>query len=98
MEAAGLPPTNLHAVRGFADRHLRRPEDPMDYQNRRVSIIVMFQEKGPLRPGAGPPLPEAALRQQPPPPPGQETPKDAGLRQEIQEKLKPLQVRTRQGW
>ena len=30
----------IHEVRGFADRKLRRPENPLDYSNRRVSILV----------------------------------------------------------
>jgi len=30
----------IRAVRGFADRKLRHPENPMDYSNRRVSILV----------------------------------------------------------
>ncbi|MDZ7637876.1 MAG: flagellar motor protein MotB [Bryobacterales bacterium] len=29
-------------LRGFADQHLRNPKDPLDYANRRVSIIVGF--------------------------------------------------------
>jgi chemotaxis protein MotB len=40
MEAAGLKPEQVRAVRGFADRHLRVATDRMDARNRRVSIVV----------------------------------------------------------
>jgi chemotaxis protein MotB len=43
METSGLKPDHVFAVRGFADRQLRNRQDPLDFQNRRVSIIVMFQ-------------------------------------------------------
>lgn len=42
MDGAGLSPGQVYTVRGFADRLLRNREDPLDFQNRRVSIIVMF--------------------------------------------------------
>ncbi len=45
MESSGLRPGQLQEVRGFADRRLRNPRDPLDFQNRRVSIIVMFQDR-----------------------------------------------------
>jgi chemotaxis protein MotB len=45
MEATGLKTDQVFAVRGFADRHLRNAQDPLDFQNRRVSIIVMFQNQ-----------------------------------------------------
>jgi chemotaxis protein MotB len=40
MSETGLQKNQVHAVRGFADQRLRRPEDPMDFSNRRVSILV----------------------------------------------------------
>jgi chemotaxis protein MotB len=43
MEATGLKPDQVFAVRGFADRQLRNTQEPLDFQNRRVGIIVMFQ-------------------------------------------------------
>jgi chemotaxis protein MotB len=46
METAGLRPEQVLTVRGFADRHLLNPANPLDFKNRRVSIIVMFQAKG----------------------------------------------------
>lgn len=42
MDGAGLRPGQVYTVRGFADRLLRNRQDPLDFQNRRVSIIVMF--------------------------------------------------------
>ena len=43
MEDGGVKPGQVVAVRGCADRQLRNPKDPLDFQNRRVSIMVMFQ-------------------------------------------------------
>jgi chemotaxis protein MotB len=40
MAVRGLKPRQIHAVRGFADIHLRIPNDPTDPRNRRVSIVV----------------------------------------------------------
>lgn len=44
MEDAGIKPGQVTSVRGCSDRQLRNPQDPLDFQNRRVSILVMFQE------------------------------------------------------
>ncbi len=43
MEDGGVKPGQVVSVRGCADRQLRNPKDPLDFQNRRVSIMVMFQ-------------------------------------------------------
>jgi chemotaxis protein MotB len=40
MEAGGLRKNQIIQVRGFADRKLRVPDKPMDFSNRRVSILV----------------------------------------------------------
>jgi chemotaxis protein MotB len=40
MEDNGLHPHQVSEVRGYADTRLRVPGDPLDAQNRRVSIIV----------------------------------------------------------
>ena len=40
MSENGLQKNQVHAVRGFADQRLRRPDNPMDFSNRRVSILV----------------------------------------------------------
>jgi chemotaxis protein MotB len=43
LEEAGVKSGQVIAVRGCADRQLRNQQDPTDFQNRRVSILVMFQ-------------------------------------------------------
>ncbi len=43
MQATGLRPAQIGTVRGFADRDLRVPADPLDPRNRRVSIVVRSQ-------------------------------------------------------
>ena len=40
LAESGLRKGQVQEVRGFADQRLRRPEDPMDFSNRRVSILV----------------------------------------------------------
>ena len=49
MEQHGVPHEQVAQVRGFAERQLRHPEDPMHASNRRVSVIVQY-----LRPPAEP--------------------------------------------
>jgi len=45
MQESGLRPDQVSQVRGFADQHLRSPNDPMDASNRRISIIVQYLDK-----------------------------------------------------
>jgi chemotaxis protein MotB len=40
MEENGLRPRQVTQVRGFADQRLRKPQDPEDPANRRISVIV----------------------------------------------------------
>jgi chemotaxis protein MotB len=40
LEGNGLRERQLDAVRGFADTRLRKPDQPMDAGNRRISIVV----------------------------------------------------------
>jgi chemotaxis protein MotB len=40
LEAAGLAPTYIKAVHGYADTDLRDPDHPSDPRNRRVSILI----------------------------------------------------------
>jgi chemotaxis protein MotB len=40
LEGSGLHAHQIEAVRGFADTRLRKPDDPLDAGNRRISIIV----------------------------------------------------------
>jgi chemotaxis protein MotB len=45
LEAAGIPPGQVVELRGFADRRLLNTTDPNDPRNRRVSVVVRFQEQ-----------------------------------------------------
>ena len=54
MEQSGLRPDQVAQVRGFADRRLRNPKEPLEASNRRVSIIVQYLA------GDGPPEPPEA--------------------------------------
>ncbi len=60
LEAGGVRKDQIAEVRGFADRRLKVPDKPLDFANRRVSILVAartmptaFQEAP--APHAGPP-------------------------------------------
>ncbi len=44
MEEDGVHQGQVTSVRGYADRQLRNHKDPMDIQNRRVSIVVRFMD------------------------------------------------------
>jgi chemotaxis protein MotB len=44
MEGAGLDGRRVIEVRGYADRELRNPGNPLDPANRRVSILLPFKE------------------------------------------------------
>jgi chemotaxis protein MotB len=56
MQDSGLRSDQVAEVRGFAAQRLRKPEDPNDASNRRVSIVVQYL-------GAAPPPPEKAGKQ-----------------------------------
>ncbi len=47
LEVSGLQPHQVVEVRGDADSHLRRPDEPTHYSNRRVSIIVSYKHLKP---------------------------------------------------
>jgi chemotaxis protein MotB len=42
MLAAGLRPSQVSEIRGYADHHALIPTDPADSRNRRVSVIVKY--------------------------------------------------------
>jgi len=42
MENNGLRPDQIAQVRGFADRNLRKPLEPRDASNRRITVIVRY--------------------------------------------------------
>jgi len=83
MQAGGLRPAQVAQVRGYADQHLRTPQDPMNPSNRRISVIVQYLNapQTPAKPGQAPEKPptKSAMAEQPaakpehaqpPPPPG----------------------------
>src|SRR5581483_6547792 len=55
IQQSGVRPNQVADVRGYADQRLRKPNDPMDASNRRVSIVVKY-----LAPGDGVQLPAAS--------------------------------------
>ena len=54
LESFNLRKTRFVQVRGYADRRLRRPRDPLDPSNRRVSILLPFQSDLPVGSAAQP--------------------------------------------
>jgi chemotaxis protein MotB len=45
MQAHGIREDQVTQIRGFADQHLRKPNDPLDPSNRRISLIVQYLTK-----------------------------------------------------
>jgi len=45
MQKNGLGPQQVTQVRGYADQRLRKPADPEDPSNRRISLIVQYLVK-----------------------------------------------------
>ncbi|OPX20632.1 MAG: hypothetical protein BZ151_02985 [Desulfobacca sp. 4484_104] len=45
LETDGLRPGQVYEVRGYADQMLINPQDPHDFSNRRVSVIVLYKDK-----------------------------------------------------
>lgn len=43
MEESGVRPGQVVQVRGYADRKLRKPQQPDDASNRRISILIQYQ-------------------------------------------------------
>lgn len=46
MEAYGLRTGQVAQVRGYADRRLRKPQQPDDASNRRISILIQYMAPG----------------------------------------------------
>ena len=46
MQEVGLAADQVSQVRGFADQRLRKPDEPLDPSNRRVSLIVQYLPPG----------------------------------------------------
>ena len=83
MQANGIGPGQITQVRGFADQRLRKPADPLDPSNRRVSLIVQYTPKDTDQEAA---KPAAAVEEKKPagaasakPPAGTEKPSDKTL-------------------
>jgi chemotaxis protein MotB len=63
MQTKGVRPDQIAQIRGFADQKLRKPDQPRDDSNRRVSVIVQYLDKpskveeAPAVPGEGVPAP-----------------------------------------
>ena len=47
MQGNGIREDQVTQVRGFADQRLRKPDDPLDPSNRRISLIVQYLQKAP---------------------------------------------------
>jgi chemotaxis protein MotB len=47
MQTKGIREDQITQVRGFADQRLRKPADPLDPSNRRISLIVQYLAKAP---------------------------------------------------
>ena len=47
MQQNGVRADQVTQVRGFADQKLRKPDDPSDPSNRRISLIVQYLIKPP---------------------------------------------------
>jgi len=63
MQKNGLGLQQVTQVRGYADQRLRKPDDPEDPSNRRISLIVQYlvkpepEEDRPAKTGSSPPPP-----------------------------------------
>src|SRR5947208_1483474 len=51
MQEEGLGVKQVAQVRGFADQLLRKPENPVDPSNRRISLIVQYTDQGDAQEG-----------------------------------------------
>ena len=47
METSGIRPDQVVQVRGYADRNLRKPTQPTDASNRRITVIVQYMGVAP---------------------------------------------------
>jgi len=75
MENNGVEPKQIVEVRGYADRKLRKPLQPEDASNRRITVIIRYMEEpeqvhGVIKDGAVIPIktPEPAQPSQKPSP------------------------------
>jgi chemotaxis protein MotB len=47
MVKYGLRPDQVVQVRGYADRNLRKPSQPFDASNRRVTVLIQYMPDNP---------------------------------------------------
>ncbi|HZT30618.1 MAG TPA: flagellar motor protein MotB [Bryobacteraceae bacterium] len=66
MQESGLGANQVVQVRGYADQQLRKPQEPDDASNRRVSIIVRYQPGTASGQGGAVPGERAAAGKTPP--------------------------------
>ncbi len=50
MEQSGLRPGQVTQIRGYADQKLRRPNNPEDASNRRISVLIQYIPVGAEQP------------------------------------------------
>jgi len=55
MQEMGIRADQVSQVRGFADQRLRKPDEPLDPSNRRISVIVQYLPPTDAVPPAPPP-------------------------------------------
>jgi chemotaxis protein MotB len=60
MQANGLGESQVTQVRGYADQRLRKPNNPEDPSNRRISLIVQYRPKESIPAPAASPAKAAA--------------------------------------
>jgi chemotaxis protein MotB len=51
LQQQGLGEKQVAQVRGFTDQLLRKPENPVDPSNRRISLIVQYTDQGDAQEG-----------------------------------------------
>ena len=59
MEGYGLPDNHVGQVRGMADQQLRLPNDPTNPANRRITLLVKYEDGKPAPDAKAPPAAEA---------------------------------------
>ncbi len=50
MESNGVRPQQIVQVRGYADRKLRKPSQPEDASNRRITVLIQYMPES-VQPG-----------------------------------------------
>jgi chemotaxis protein MotB len=70
MQESGLRPNQVVQVRGYADQDLRKPQQPEDASNRRVTLIIQYvKSEQPAAFTSNGSLPPAKQLNAPPTPP-----------------------------